>query len=330
MLVVFHVGDVVRPDLPDSPLKDEMHDKMARLITAVLDPRKKGAPLAPPGYLIVSPFLAGRQSQDACRSILTPHGTQIGQDVNLGRCVPLDQASLLNSDTNMYGPLIGESDEEFRQRVTTCYHKYYNTVVGRKINIWLMTHSDVMTIMAELAGKVIQRQLDYHTYFTAFGGTKVADYHHTQAPPPALPIFSELHDQPAPKPKPASSTPVSKPKPKQPQVEERDFGQQSRPYSTRSWKRAKVTKKQSRLEVTQVQPDKGEEFDASIKPPNQSSLLLLRKEDDYRPKWGAGIVQTSASAGINLAKIMGLPYTKTYSDPVEPESDSGSDFDSGF
>lgn len=312
MFLVWHVGNVIDPEAVDSALKQEMSIKLPGMMQRLV------AKYGPPQKFYVSPYQAGRQSFSACKGLLKDYGTEFAVDLKLASHMPdAGAVKFLAPSTSKYGPVVGETVEQFQQRVRESFTHYQSQATRDRI--WVVTHSDVMKVMAQLAGRSPHAELDYHAYFVAGERHAVVDYQQSQL----VPLEDETLRAPPgqPVPEPARAEPARarvardefQPEPAaRSQPDEDLLSRTFNPFDVKR-KRGKKSRRRQKIIVTSTLTgapnNHHEEFAASVKPPSQPGLFF----DDITADQMVFACDADLP-NLNIAKLQGLEYVKRSAD----------------
>src|SRR5690606_38015146 len=96
-------------------------------------------------------------------SVLTSHNVKCSIDPRLGKKIGRRETNpQLHPDTLAVNPMVGESDDEFKERVRERFYHYKK--LSESHSIWLLTHGDVMRQMTILSRRRKPDVLDYHNH----------------------------------------------------------------------------------------------------------------------------------------------------------------------
>ena len=329
MMIICHLGETVEnPDYTSDPsLRTDMVPKMVRVFTCLI--KKYGAP----HELVTSPYEAARESYQAGAAILDSHGVTISFDPRLGRqFTRRESPAQLTPKTREFDPVLGESAEEFRDRIRERYDHYCRT--AETYRIWIMVHSDVMRLMATLAGRVVPAKLDYHNHFRIVTKTGVdkslgVDYlssrmeaHRAPEAAPASssriePVRAPIRAPPVQKPAPSAPPAPKSQKPVKPptQADSSSSGSEESdpeidpfriPESERSERRG-PQRSRVRPPSGRVRPERTEEHEASIQPVRYQRPRMFRGSDEEDPEF---FFASDPTITLNIAKLQGIAYEK--------------------
>jgi hypothetical protein len=167
MLIIFHVAaetpstEYPHDAGPVATAKDSMTMMVKNLINKFGHPTK----------LLISPYHISLQTYLLVKPIFDTYEIKtIMREPKLSKFIsskipsPTLRQKTIDGQGQYASKLVGETEENFKKRVRECYTNYFREASEPGVNVWLLTHSDVMEYIASLIKFKFTRPTDYHSY----------------------------------------------------------------------------------------------------------------------------------------------------------------------